>query len=378
MSTYRRGKMWWYRFKFSGQTIRESSKSTSRTVAREAERLRRRELEEGFNGITRPKRIHIFAVVAESWLKTKAPTLAPRSVLIEKLNLKHLNPIFGQRLLCDISADDIVAYQAERRKEGAAPKTINLEIGTLRAILRKHRLWANVQPDVKMLRVADDVGRAIDGEEEKSLLEACRTSRSRSLYPAVVMALNTCMRYSELRLLRWKQVDLIGNGLMVGKSKTDAGEGRFIPLNSRVVSILASWGADFPDRRPEHYVFPSERYGAAGDTFSACVYKTDPTQPIGRWKEAWEAAKQRSGVRCRFHDLRHTGCTRMLEAGVPLAVVAELMGWSASTAIRMAKRYGHIGQNARRQAMETLATGYVAEGAQNWAQLGGTKGAVVQ
>jgi integrase len=53
------------------------------------------------------------------------------------------------------------------------------------------------------------------------------------------------------------------------------------------------------------------------------------TQPIGNWKEAWEAAKKRAGralnpeaekpesLRCRFHDLRHTGCTRMLEAGVP-------------------------------------------------------------
>jgi integrase len=105
------------------------------------------------------------------------------------------------------------------------------------------------------------------------------------------------------------------------------------------------------------------------------VYKTDPTRPIGRWKEAWEAAKIRAGVSCRFHDLRHTGCTRMLEAGAPFAVVAELMGWSASTAIRMAKRYGHIGQNARRQAIETLAMGYVGEGAQNWAQPKGAAGA---
>jgi len=378
VSTNRRGAIWWYRFKFAGQTIRETSKSTSRTVAREAERSRRRELEEAYNGISRPKRIHILSVVADSWLKAKATTLSPRTVQIEKLNLKHLNPVLGQRLLCDISADDVVAYQAQRQKEGAAPKTVNLEVGTLRAILRKHRLWANIQPDVKMLRVADDVGRAINGEEETSLLHACRASRSRSLYPAVALALNTCMRYSELRLLRWKQVDLVGHGLTVGKSKTDAVEGRFIPLNSRAVTVLGWWAAQFPNRLPHHCVFPSEHYGAAGDGFTACVYRTDPTRPIGRWKEAWEAAKIRAGVSCRFHDLRHTGCTRMLEAGVPFAVVAELMGWSASTAIRMAKRYGHIGQNARRQAIETLATGYVGEGAQNWAQSKGAAGARVQ
>ncbi len=378
MSVYKRGGIWWYRFKFAGRTIRETSKSSSRTVARDAERGRRRELEEGYNGISRPKRIHIFSVAADSWLKVKVPTLSPRTVQIERLNLKHLNPVLGQRLLCDICAEDIVGYQAHRQKEGAAPKTINLEVGTLRAILRKYRLWANIQPDVKMLRVADDVGRAIDGEEETSLLDACRASRLRSLYPAVTLALNTCMRYSELRLLRWKQVDLSGHGLTVGKSKTDAGEGRFIPLNSRAMGVLGWWAAQFPDRLPDHCVFPSEHYGAAGGTFTACVYKTDPMRPIGRWKEAWEAAKIRAGVSCRFHDLRHTGCTRMLEAGVPFAVVAELMGWSASTAIRMSKRYGHIGQNARRQAIETLAIGYVGEGAQNWAQPKGATGAAVQ
>src|SRR5690242_17122198 len=69
-----------------------------------------------------------------------------------------------------------------------------------------------------------------------------------------------------------------------------------------------------------------------------------PTAPIGRWKEAWEAAKIRAGVQCRFHDLRHTGCTRMLEAGVPFPVLAMLMGWSPATTVRMVKRYGHIGQ----------------------------------
>jgi hypothetical protein len=36
----------------------------------------------------------------------------------------------------------------------------------------------------------------------------------------------------------------------------------------------------------------------------------------------------------------------MLEGGVPYPVVASIMGWSAATAIRMSKRYGHIGQNA--------------------------------
>ena len=43
MSLYKRGDVWWYKFRFAGQMIRESSKSKSRTVAKEAERSRRRD-----------------------------------------------------------------------------------------------------------------------------------------------------------------------------------------------------------------------------------------------------------------------------------------------------------------------------------------------
>jgi hypothetical protein len=59
----------------------------------------------------------------------------------------------------------------------------------------------------------------------------------------------------------------------------------------------------------------------------------------------------------------------MLEAGVPFSVVATIMGWSASTTVRMAKRYGHIGQAAQRQAVEALnRAGFQDDGAQKWAQ----------
>ena len=55
MSLYRRGDVWWYKFRFAGQMIRESSKSESKTIAKDAERVRRRELEESWNQIKRRK-----------------------------------------------------------------------------------------------------------------------------------------------------------------------------------------------------------------------------------------------------------------------------------------------------------------------------------
>ena len=111
------------------------------------------------------------------------------------------------------------------------------------------------------------------------------------------------MRYSELRLLRWSQVDLKVCTLTVGQSKTESGTGRLLPLNDRAVAILGFWASLFPLRELSHFVFPSERYGASGDG-ATVVYASDPTKPIGRWKEAWESAKIRACVSCRFHDLR--------------------------------------------------------------------------
>jgi integrase len=369
VSVFLRGGMWWYKFRFAGQVIRESSKSESKTVARDAERSRRRGLEESYNRISKPRTALVFGSAAEAWLEAKIAHLSPRSVAIEHANLKHLNPYFKKMLLCDITADDVARYQASRLGQGAAAKTANLEVGTLRAILRKNHLWATMQPDVKMLRAREDVGRAISHDEEAALLGACRASRSRSLYPAVLLALNTCMRYSELRLLRWEQIDFQSRTLTVGLSKTDSGTGRLLPLNDRAVAILGFWASLFPERERYHYVFLAERYGASGDGLTV-VYDCDPTKPIGRWKESWESAKISAGVRCRFHDLRHTGCTRMLEAGVPLSVVATIMGWSASTTVRMSRRYGHIGQASQRQAVDALnRAGFQDDGAQKWAQL---------
>jgi integrase len=349
-------KTWWYEFHFAGQKVRESSKTRSKELARRAEQKRRRELEEGYHGLKKRAAPRLFSVASDEWLTLKKPSISERSYAIEQANLKHLLPTFGKSLIIDIDGKSISQYQQERLGEGASPKTVNLEIGTLRAILRRNRIWAEVQPDVRMLPTRDDVGRAVTADEEAVLLGACGQSRSRSLLPAVTLALNTCMRYSEIRLLQWRQVDFGTRLLTVGKSKTESGTGRVIPLNGRAAAVLEFWASNFPDRKPTHYVFPSERYGAAGDDFTPCAYQTDPEKPIGRWKEAWEAAKIRAKVRCRFHDLRHTGCTRMLEAGVTFPVLAALMGWSPATTVRMAKRYGHIGHKALRAAVEAISS----------------------
>ena len=142
--------------------------------------------------------------------------------------------------------------------------------------------------------------------------------------------------------------------MTVGAAKTAAGSGRVIPLNVRALATLQAWAGHFPDREPDHAVFPSEAYGFAGNERKPHSETVDPAVPIGDIKRSWATAKRQAGVEARFHDLRHTACTRLLERGASLSVVAAVMGWSASTTAAMARRYGHIGAEAQRAAMDTL------------------------
>jgi integrase len=351
---YRRGDTWWFEFVFRGQRIRESSGSRSKTVARDARDRRRRDLIDAVNGLKKRRTPLLFRTAAESWLEAKKAHWSPAMYRIESKAIDHLLPTFGGLLIIDIGADDVARYQASRKSAGAAAATINMEVATLRAILRKHQLWAALQPDVHRLDDRKDVGVSLSAKEEGELLTACLASRSRALYPAVALALYTGLRRAELLGLRWDQIDLGEKTLQVGDSKTEAGRGRMVPLNGKALEVLKDWAAQFPNRKPAHAVFPSEQIGASGHVFAPCVTKTTPGEPIGSLKQAWETAKKKSKVDCRWHDLRHTACTRLLDAGVSLPVVATLMGWSDSTAVRMARRYGHIGHDAKRDAMLKL------------------------
>ena len=71
MSVYRRGDVWWYKFRFANRVIRESAKTASKTVSEDAEKKRRRELEEGFNNLadTREERIQSLSKVAADYLE---------------------------------------------------------------------------------------------------------------------------------------------------------------------------------------------------------------------------------------------------------------------------------------------------------------------
>ena len=95
----------------------------------------------------------------------------------------------------------------------------------------------------------------------------------------VALAVQTGMRSSELRLMRWRQVVFDSRMITVGKSKIEAGTGRQIPMTNPAYQTLSFWAANFPNRNPNHFILPAEKYAAEGDEFTPKAYKTDPTNP---------------------------------------------------------------------------------------------------
>jgi hypothetical protein len=171
VSLYKRGNVWWYKFRFAGQVIRESSKSDSKTVAKDAERVRRRELEESWNQIKKRTLPPTFERAGSAWLEAEKPHLAERTYQIYDVALRcHLKPALGRLLLCDIDLNRIGSYQANRKTEGASARTLNKELQVLRQILKRHKFWANLQGDVKLRASIATSAKPCHAKREKTCL----------------------------------------------------------------------------------------------------------------------------------------------------------------------------------------------------------------
>ena len=349
---YQRGqqKIWWYRFRFAGRIVHESAKTTSKTVARDAERARRRQFEETWNRIEKRTLPPRFDQAATAWLAEVKPHLAERTKDIYGVALDcHLTPELGSLLLCDISAEAIARYQAKRKAENASARTLNKELQVLRQILKRHKLWANLQGDVKFERESEGIGKALAREEEKKLLSACESNQL--LHTVVTVALNTGLRKNEIRTLQWNQIDLFRKELTVGKTKTEGGSGRLIPLNPLAFAALVKWVGRFPDTKPEDYVFPACE--AAGiERENPDQERIDPSKPIKSWRSAWRAALSRAGLTIRFHDLRHTCITKLAES---LTSDQTIMAIAGHVSRKMVEHYSHIRMEAKRVALDLIA-----------------------
>jgi integrase len=365
MSVYKRGGSWWYNFVFAGQRIQESARTGSKTLAKDAEKQRRRELEEGYNGLVaedRTRRILKLSEASDVFLKDYRLRHKPTSYSYASHGVAHLVEHLGNKMLVEIGEKSVLDYQATRLHEQASGKTINEEVMILLQIMGDIadplRLRLKRQKRLKVA-YAENVGRALSAEEEASLLAAARiplvtagekvdlkATRSPLIHPVIVLALNTAMRDSEIRTLRWTRIDFLKRIITVGKSKTKAGTGRTIPINAELYRVLANYKAWYEQNvaqvAPDLYVFP---YGKAR------AY--DPTRPISTFKTAWTNVRKKAGIRVRLHDLRHTAITKLAESGAGDETIMAIAGHVSRS---MLSRYAHIRTEAKRKALEAIST----------------------
>jgi site-specific recombinase XerD len=347
MAVFKKGKWYQYEFVLNGKRIQESAKTTSKTVAIEAERIRRRELEQAALGIPvaqRADRIKSVADAVKQYLETYSVNHRVASVLFSTNRLAHVKRLLGAMMLSDLSEHAIRHYMKTRLAEEVTGRTINAELGELSRAIGKS--WSVLWPKVRKMEERKDVGKALSSEEQDTLFDALLKARSPILSTFVRTSLLTAMRSGEILNLSWGQVDLNKRVITVGKAKTSSGTGRQIPINQELFSILAAHAGWFTKRfggaTNDQFLFP---YGKPTPS--------DPTRPTTTIKTAWNRLRREAGIKCRLHDLRHTALTNLAEAGTPEGTMLALAGHMSRA---MIERYSHIRMGAKREAMEALSS----------------------
>jgi integrase len=346
-------KVWYYEFIFAGRLIKESAKTPSKTVAKEAEKKRRRELEEGFNGIgsARDQRVTKLKDLADTFM-ADYELRQPKSITFARHAVKHVVRLLGNFMAVDVSDQTVLKYQTDRLSENAAPKTINEEVGfilRLLSVAQAGALRAQLKQQKKLkLKVEKTVGRAFTIEEKNALVGSAKAPnrRSKGIHLATMLSLHAGLRDKEIRTLQWGRLNLEKRMVTVGETKTAAGTGRTIPMNADLLSAVSEYAEwyvkHFGKAKPDWYVFPFGK--TAGQ---------DPTRPQTSMKTAWRNTRADSGVEGRFHDTRHTFVTDLAESGAGDQVIQDMAGHVSKD---MVKHYSHIRTEAKRRAVEKLVS----------------------
>src|SRR6202789_401852 len=347
MAIYQRGQFLRYRFRFAGKQIDESTKTTSKTTAREAERQHRRALEAGYNNFKelRENRVRGLQEIIDEYLV--GYRLRYRSATFAEYALGHVARLLGTKTVGDITDSAVLRYQEDRLREKAAPKSINEEVRFLLKMLGDpgEVIRAHLKKTKQLkLTVHKNIGKAFDSDETEGLATKAKSSRSPHMYPAFMLARNGGLRDTEIKTLTWGQINLAAKTVQVGRAKSEAGEGRIVPLNSEVYQALighrAWYSKQFGETRDEWYVFPWGK-----------PRPSDPARHITSFKTAWKTTRTNAKVKGRWHDNRHTLITEWAESGAGDETIMAIAGHVDR---QMLRRYSHIRMKAKREALESV------------------------
>jgi integrase len=362
MALWKRGKRYWTYFSVNGvqwrRPLRAPGAALATTNWQEAARLEKEVIRAAVAGELAPRdpAVKLFAAVDDYLEAKKATANSERTVAFDRERLEIVKRHFGDVKLLTITRRSIERFQAKRRLEGASNRTINMDVGALRQVLKRFKQWRRLEDDVKMMTEAGGapVGRALTPEEQTRLLEAAAGNAEwEHVYCAAVLAANTSMRGVEVKHVRRRDVDLekvwdvesaTGKGVLyVTRSKNESSK-RPIPLNKAAraaVERMIKRADGFGHTEPDHYLWCASQH-----------HKLDPTKPAQTWHGAWHSLRDAAGLPgFRFHDLRHTVVTDLLEAGEPEHVIEAVTGHLSR---RMLEHYSHQGLKAKGQMLERM------------------------
>jgi len=231
--------------------------------------------------------------------------------------IRWLQQHFRGLLLSELTRDRIIAVGQQKRVE-ASDATVNRYLALIRAILRRARdewEWIERVPKVKMYREAQRRVRWITPDQARALLaELMPHQRELTLF-----ALATGLRQSNIHKLTWDQIDLARRTACIPGDKAKNGEDIHVSLSEFAAGILQR-------QLGKHDELVFTRAG----------------QPISQVNtKSWRDAVVRAGIHnFRWHDLRHTWASWLVQNGTPLYDLQEMGAWKSSDMVR---RYAHLG-----------------------------------
>jgi integrase len=260
--------------------------------------------------------------IVQRYLAEVTPT--HKGAIGERMHMRAIeNSSLVRYALVNLKPEHVKAWKESRLKE-VSPATVIRQMNLLHAVIEHARKeWgisggANPVSDVSRPPQPPSRDRRLSHEEKERLIAECRRTRGNYLEDVVLMALETAMRMSEMLDLQWEQVDLQRRTIRLKEGTTKNGEGRAVPISSRLREVL--------ERREPN---PEYRFGPMfhGVTQNACT-------------RAFQRAAERAGLEdLHFHDLRHEATSRLFEHGLNVMEAASITGHKD---LRMLKRYTHL------------------------------------
>lgn len=314
----------------SGKRIRRSAKTTNREAAQELHDKLKYESWRIDSIGDKPK--HTWDEACVRWLRESQ---GKRS-LNDDISKIRLLPQFRGLLLNDMSRDLI---QGVINQKSCSNSTKNRYFALVRSILNKcvnDWDWLDKAPKLKMHKEPRKRIRWLYPAEAQRLINALE--HLPYMQHMVIFSLATGLRQANVLNLKWEQIDLRRQVAWIYPDQAKAGRAIGIPLNQAAMHVLEVRGGR-----------------QVGNVF--CNTKGRPIQGIN--SRIWAEALKTAGIdNFRWHDLRHTWASWLVQNGTPLAALKEMGGWES---LEMVQRYAHLAPEHLSQHARAIESSMVLE-----------------